>query len=313
MLKSAILKSYSGNNKNSSLLGIKTPSYDASLAKWDGTNMLAEMINRRTSQYFPTSKLEQPVQSNPKYTEINFNKEGIKSFILSGSIMTPFISGDKTLSQAGISMDNPKKIEFTINAQFLEGSFLDGYNNQGKSYTKGKSLGGSSQKEWYYISQDVKGGYSFGKGDPPSASYNAVGGARPLIINGLPYGEFNKYSNDAPKNLLQKGDPGEKYRKYLTQRSAAYFPQQNITTKGKTLIGYNNRNQKVIIIVQEDGVDGYTLDAFRNYLFKNGYINALSFDGSTSALLIKDNSVLIENSYSKDKTTDSGISFSVSK
>lgn len=313
MLKSAILKSYSGNNKNSSLLGIKSPSYDPSLGKWDGTNMLAEMINRRTSEYFPTSKLEQTVQSNPKYTEINFNKEGIKSFILTGSIMTPFISGDKTLSQAGISMDNPKTIEFTINAQFLEGGYFGNGNNQGKSYAKGKSLGGSSQKEWYYISQDAKGGYSFGKGDPPSASYNAVGGARPLIINGLPYGEFNKYTKDAPKNLLQKGDPGEKYRKYLTQRSAAYFPQQNRVDVGKTLIGYNNKNQKVIIIVQEDDTDGYSLDAFRNYLFKNGYTNALSFDGSNSSLLIVDKNVIIENAPYKNRTTDSGVTFSVSK
>ncbi|WP_316633156.1 phosphodiester glycosidase family protein [uncultured Flavobacterium sp.] len=305
--------SNSGKYKNASSLGVKGARYNTETRKWENMNVLARNIERRSTEYKFTAKFESCFQSKSHYTEINFNKEGLKAYILSGSVMTPFISGDKTLSQAGMDMDRPQTIEFTINAQFLEGSYFGDSNNQGKSYAKGKFLGGSSQKEWFYISQDAKGSYSFGVGDPPSGSQNAVGGARPLIINGLPYGEFNKYTEDAPKNLLKKGDPGIKNRKYLIQRSAAYFSQQNDVDKGKTIIGYNIKNQNIIIIVQQDGTNGYSLDAFRNYLVKNGYTNALSFDGSNSSLLVIDKKVVIENAIYKDRTTDSGITFSVPK
>lgn len=305
--------SSSGKYKNTSSLGIKSPRYNRETGQWENTNVLVAMLERRSTEYKSTAKFENYFQSKKHYTEVNLNKEGVKVFILSGSVMTPFISGDKTLSQAGINMDKPQTIEFTINAQFLEGSYFGDNNNQGKSYAKGKFLAGSSQKEWFYISQDAKGGYSFGLGDPPSGSQNAVGGARPLIINGLPYGEFNKYIKGAPANLLKKGDPGIKNRKYLTQRSAAYFSNQNSATVGKTIIGYSLKNQQVIVIVQENGVDGYSLDAFRNYLIKNGYTNALSFDGSNSSLLIIDKKIIIENAAYKDRTTDSGITFSIPK
>lgn len=303
--------SSSDKYKNASSLGIKGPQYNRETRHWENTNVLACMLERRSTQF--TVKVENYFQSKKHYAEVNLNKEGVKVFILSGSVMTPFISGDKTLSQAGMDMDKPQTIEFTINAQFLEGSYFGDSNNQGKSYAKGKYLGGSSQKEWFYISQDSKGAYSFELGDPPSGSQNAVGGGRPLIINGLPYGEFNKYKSGAPANLLAKGEPGKENRKYLIQRSAAYFSQQNDADKGKTLIGYNIKNQKIIIIVQENGVDGYTLDAFRDYLIKNGYTNALSFDGSNSSLLIIDKKIVIENATYKDRTTDSGITFSVPK
>jgi hypothetical protein len=305
--------SSSGKYKNASSLGVRSPQYNRETRKWENTNVLAANIERRSSEYKSTARFESYFQSKKHHTEVNFNKEGLKAYIFSGSVMTPFISGDKTLSQAGIDMDKSQTIEFTINAQFLEGSYFGDNNNQGKSYAKGKFLGGSSQKEWFYISQDAKGEYLFGVGDPPSGSQNAVGGARPLIINSLPYGEFNMYTKDAPKNLLKKGDPGIKNRKYLIQRSAAYFSQQNDVNKGKTIIGYNVKNQNIIIIVQQDDTNGYSLDAFRNYLVKNGYTNALSFDGSNSSLLVIDKKIVIQNAMYKDRTTDSGITFSVPK
>ena len=52
MLKSAILKSYSGKNKNASLLGIKSPSYNFYSEEWEGTNVLSEMINRRSTEKY---------------------------------------------------------------------------------------------------------------------------------------------------------------------------------------------------------------------------------------------------------------------
>ncbi len=236
--------------------------------------------------------------------------DGLKAFKFKGSTMTPFVSGDKTLSEAGKSMDKPKTTEYTINAQFLEGGFISGYNNQGKSSANGKDLGGSSQPGWYNISSDGQGGYTFGAGDPSVNSKNAVGGGRPLIINGLAYGEVNKYNNGKADD---KGAVDASNKQFLTQKSAAYFAAQNSDTKGKTIVAYNPTSKEIMIIVQQDGAHGYSLDGYRNYLAKNGYTNAISFDGSDSALLIKDRDVLIKNGGSKDKYTDSGITFSVAK
>jgi hypothetical protein len=48
MLKSAILKSYSGKNKNAFLLSPNAPYYDSELRIWMNTNVLAEQIRRRS-------------------------------------------------------------------------------------------------------------------------------------------------------------------------------------------------------------------------------------------------------------------------
>lgn len=48
MLKSAILKSYSGKNKNAFLLSPNAPFYDSELGIWMNTNILVEQIRRRS-------------------------------------------------------------------------------------------------------------------------------------------------------------------------------------------------------------------------------------------------------------------------
>jgi hypothetical protein len=84
MLKSAILKSYSGKNKNASLLGIKAPSYNSFSEEWEGTNVLSEMINRRKAIGFsknPTDVRPYLVTSlvknslNPVFRKGIFTKE----------------------------------------------------------------------------------------------------------------------------------------------------------------------------------------------------------------------------------------------
>ncbi len=249
----------------------------------------------------------------PDKNEVKFvdNKgaqiQGIKAFKFKGSTMTPFVSGDKTLSEAGKSQDQPNTTDYTINAQFLEGRLF--FNNQGKAYANGKELpDGASQPGWSYISSDGKGGYTFGQGDPPANSKNAVGGGRPLILNGLAYGTENKYSDGRPNNA---GPVADADKQFLTQKSANYFSAQNSVTKGKTIVAYNPTSKEVMIIVQQDGVHGYSMDGYRNYLAKNGFTNALSFDGSDSALMLRDKDVLIKNGETKDKYTDSGVTFRV--
>ena len=55
MLKSAILKSYSGKNKNAFLLSPNAPYYDSELGIWMNTNVLAEQIRRRSVKHYTNS------------------------------------------------------------------------------------------------------------------------------------------------------------------------------------------------------------------------------------------------------------------
>jgi len=53
------------------------------------------------------------------------------------------------------------------------------------------------------------------------------------------------------------------------------------------------------------------MDEIRNDLISKGYDNVISFDGSTSATLVKDDEIIVEPSYKKDGTIPSGIMFQV--
>jgi hypothetical protein len=138
-----------------------------------------------------------------------------------------------------------------------------------------------------------------------------VGGGRQLIISGLPYGEENRYVEGAPEGLPLIGDPGVENRQFLIQRSAEYFVRQNKKEKGKMVVAHKSSTDEICIVAQEDGADGFTLDKVRDFLVGYGYDNALAFDGSDSTLLVKDDKKLIDNDNAKDKTSDSGITFSV--
>lgn len=70
MLKSAILKSYSGKNKNASLLGIKAPSYNSFSEEWEGANVLSEMINRRSTETIIFPKDEKYGEKYPRFVKI---------------------------------------------------------------------------------------------------------------------------------------------------------------------------------------------------------------------------------------------------
>lgn len=244
------------------------------------------------------------------YDQFGHN-ESVVVVILRWSTMMPFVAFDYWwLSDAAKAMDQPLTTEFSINAQFAEGTLS--YGNQGISYHHGENLGGSSQPGWYYIAQDQAGNYSFGLGDPPTDSWNAVGGGRPLIINGLAFGDKNLYREGAPSGLPETGHVPADKMMYLVQKSAAYFSKQNIVGKGKMVVAHNSTTNEIAIVGQEDGASsGMLLSTIRNILIDYGYDNALSFDGSDSTMLIKDTDVIIDNGNIKDRTTNSGITFSV--
>lgn len=64
-----------------------------------------------------------------------------------------------------------------------------------------------------------------------------------------------------------------------------------------------------MLAVQEDGTAGMTLTQIRDYLIGLGYDNAISFDGSTSATMVKDKNIKVQPSSVKDNTIPSGVKF----
>ena len=146
-------------------------------------------------------------------------------------------------------------------------------------------------------------------GDPPMDSKIAFGGGIPLILDGLPYGDKNIYTDDAPKGLPKIGDPGSANRKYLKQRSKGGYAAQNNKRMGKIIIAFNTANNDVLLITQEHGVEGMTLDEIRDKLIEHGYDNALSFDGSDSATLVTDDEIVIEPASAKNRAIPSGATF----
>jgi hypothetical protein len=213
--------------------------------------------------------------------------------------------------------------DFSINTQMFD--YADGtkyffaktpqpntdYTPQGFSILEGKIKSGRSSKPTFYFSQNDACEWSCGQGDVPSNSHFGFGGGTPIIVNGLKYGEKNIYSKDAPKGLPQVGDPGLENRKHLLQRSNGVYADQNEKNVGKTILGYNSKKDSWIIVSQENGDKGFTLDEIRDKLYNEGYDNVLGFDGSTSSTLVQDGKVLVSPDKRKNSTMPSGVNLNV--
>ncbi len=138
----------------------------------------------------------------------------------------------------------------------------------------------------------------------------AVGGGIPILINGLKYGSVNVYKPGAPENLPATGDVNDADMRYLLQKSSSGYAIQNNEYVGKSIFAYNSKTGKIMLIVQEDGQKGMTLDQIRDNLIKQGYDNAISFDGSNSATLVQDQQTLVTPGLKKNATIPSGITIS---
>lgn len=66
-----------------------------------------------------------------------------------------------------------------------------------------------------------------------------------------------------------------------------------------------------MLVVQEDGTEGMTLTQIRDHLIGLGYDNAISFDGSNSATLVQDKTVVVEPGSKKNNTIPSGVTLAV--
>ncbi len=144
--------------------------------------------------------------------------------------MIPFVRNKEELFTSTIKR-HARKFKVIINGQFYDLSkagiadALWGTDPVDPSHTtpeglvirNGKSIGGRPAPLMFHIANYWKRNpkYQFGSGVAPLDASAAIGGCGPIIINGLPYGETNRYKKGKHGNL--HGRPSNKNLPFLTQ------------------------------------------------------------------------------------------------
>ncbi len=160
--------------------------------------------------------------------------------------------------------------------------------------------------------------FAAGKGDPPGGPTvpAAIGGVEPLIVNTLPFGSENRYKQGAPPKLPEplRGEPPPESRAYLIQRSNAAFQSASALppTTGKTILAYCTAKRTLLIAVQQHGAGpGQTHSAITDALAQQGFEVAVFLDGSDSATMFVDGSLVVTPGDRKNETIDVGVGFSL--
>ncbi len=279
--------------------------YNPDLGRWMNIDPLAE-------KYSPQSPYVYAANNPIRYIDVLGLGPGDPPYIKnnvhfihfsSPSISIVNRSSSQSFTSAALNSDTSRSNEYTVNLQqyettsysakfnYYRGVIIrrEGVRTQGLTIVNGKRQNGGRSSNSYYISQNKKGDWSAGLGDPPSNSKIGFGGGIPLIVNGLAFGEKKKF--DSKGNMIQN--------------SSAGFPFQNKKSIGKTILAFDD-NGNFMIVSQQNGVDGMTLDGIRDELISKGYTNAISFDGSTSATLVKDKKIIVKPSKRKNNSIPVG-------
>ena len=242
-----------------------------------------------------------------------------------------------TFTGAAVSGANPSKTDYVVNGLPYELSGV-GYRGQGQTIEGGVVTDGRPSPKTFIFAWDKPAApaagqfgpptpplmaqqrqWKFGMGNPPAGSDVAMGGGKPMIIGGLPFGDTNLYNPGSPAGLPLTDDPGEGNRGYLAQRSNAGFADLNGLGpgKGNTIFGVIPGNDNIagdqnllVLMVHPDGVSpGVSLAGMRDSLVAMGASDALAWDGSTSATLVRDSTVVVAPSGPKNVTIPVGVRF----
>ncbi len=217
---------------------------------------------------------------------------------------------------------NTQMFDYSSKTDYISAGFpgasprnINDYTPQGLNIENGENLRGRSSKQTFYFSRSQDDcSWSCGFGNVPSDSNFGFGGGTPLIVDGLKYGTENIYTDDAPDSVKKVGKIGSipaESLKYVKQKSNGVYTGQNTSTVGKTIIGLNSKDGTWVIVSQQQGADGYTLDQIRDALYDMGYDNVLGFDGSTSSTLGIDGDAVVEPDRRKNNTVNTGVNLSV--
>lgn len=271
---------------------------------------------------------------------VQFTHQGLDVVVVSAGATPAVVQRRKGehFTDAAKRMDQAGTTDVVINTNLFEGSYPflgadDPANHpaQGLLVEGGAAVGGKSSPLMHHVvwneptspemleslgmpapteAEASASAWTFGVGDPPASSDFAIGGAAPIIIGGLQYGDVNTYVAGAPAGLPATGDPGAANQKYLTQRSSATFAFVDKAGPGLgfPIFGIDRDTGLVFIVVQEDGTSpGMSLSEVRDSLVLLGVDDAVMWDGSTSATLVVDQSVDAAPMFIKDDSIPYGL------
>lgn len=246
--------------------------------------------------------------------------------------MEPFVRTEEVMFEAtATNATNKNKYIATINAQVYgmnTAGYMDyavgndpvtpsGIEPEGYTILSGKILAGRAAPLNFYIANFRSNAkkFAFCFGAAPVHAGAAIGGAGPIIINGLPYGTINHYIEGKPQGK-SIGQPSPENAKNLTQRSNATFTEftkHDASPKtGITAIAYHSKKKKLAIMVHPDLSDSMPLTNLRNKLLKAHFDNANFLDGSNSSMLMINGKFYARQGLSKNKTNVVGIGFKYS-
>ncbi|WP_163988682.1 phosphodiester glycosidase family protein [Pyxidicoccus caerfyrddinensis] len=244
--------------------------------------------------------IAQKVDANPK-VPVEFSVDGVtvlamkdpQPSIVSASGKTNFTD---TAKAQGAQPGNDTIVNMSFYKALAGGLIADGGTPVGQVIQDGKVIAGGSEPDRFFAAW-TPSGVKFGKGNPPPDSKVGFGGAVPLIINNLPYGDGNKYDSGVPEGAPKTGDPEARYASHLTQKNNNGFisQEEREASTGKVIIGYDRDTGTQYVIVQKDGASpGKKMSEIRDTLIKLGVDDAVSFDGSDSATLVRDDQVAVK-------------------
>lgn len=214
------------------------------------------------------------------------------------------------LARAGavLGQTQSPEVSTTDGLVIEDGIVLDGRSSEYTFF-----LSGNESRDGTFI-------WDFGFGNPPIDSSVAFGGAIPLVINGLKFGDGNLYyptygvTNPNVPIATQgplTGDPGD-FEPFLFQRNNSGFAAwvSNPLSTGKTAVGFNPDTGEFMLAVQEHGsTNGMSIVDLREEFYKRGFTNALLFDGSDSSMITNQRGLFIPPGSIKNDIIEVGIGF----
>jgi hypothetical protein len=305
--------------------------HDPRVGRFFSVDPLASRFSYNSPYAFSENVVINAVELEGLEAEIKKPTEGVYLIKLKNVDFSFLLRKSEERLTETIKRVDTKQQDFAINTQMFDyASYPDyiaagapfasprpvsDYTPQGFNIESGNNLRGRSAEKTFYFSRGQDDcSWSCGFGDVPSDSNFGFGGGTPLVVDGLKYGTENIYKDDAPASVKKVGKIGKipaESLKYLKQKSNGVYTGQNTNVVGKTILGLNTKESTWIIVSQQQGAAGYTLDQIRDALYDMGYDNVLGFDGSTSSSLGIDGETVVKPNRRKNNTANTGVILSV--
>ena len=295
-----------------------------------GVNFYSYNDNRAIIYSDPTGTQGQlNVKSDTKVVEQTILEENIKgvNFIRIPMSASPYVvarDSTETLTKAAIELDKKDSTDFVINTNFLLGGpkqysyfghpkEVDGLKFRGYVISNGKIESHSeSAQDYYFFGIDKNNNWRFGQGDPPKESKIGFGGAIPLIIGGLKFGNEFKPNRDLVSDILFNNINKKSFQsEQLFSPGLESLQKEKSKATGLTVMGIDKFAGYLYLVVKPNGESSLDITQIRDILLNKGVKDAIVWDGSTSSTLIRDSTIIVTPSPKKDNTMMFGVGFRI--